>query len=100
MLFQKNTYLQIFLNTLWLCENSLGPILYIAFIFILVGTKTWRGVFKSFVPVGLCLIAVMQWRAYRRYKLGKVASHWEINLYCALPLRSLSRGWGWIAGNI
>ncbi|KAJ8958309.1 hypothetical protein NQ318_017455 [Aromia moschata] len=57
----------------------------------------WRGIFVRFLPVGLCLIAVMQWRAYRK-KMGEtVAKQWEINCYCMLPLRTVSRWWGWLA---
>ncbi|KAJ8984876.1 hypothetical protein NQ317_002716 [Molorchus minor] len=61
------------------------------------GESEWRTIFARFLPVGLCLIAVMQWRAYRRKTGDTVARQWEINCYCMLPLRTVSRCWGWIA---
>nr|CAH7726873.1 unnamed protein product [Callosobruchus chinensis] len=39
----------------------------------------------------------MQWRAFRKRQGETVASKWEINCYCMLPLRTVSRVWGWIA---
>lgn len=64
---------------------------------ILIGWGVWKGVLTRFVPIGLCLIAVMEWRALR--KQGKsFANKWEIDIYCSLPLRSASRCWGWMAG--
>ncbi|XP_060525661.1 phosphatidylserine decarboxylase proenzyme, mitochondrial isoform X3 [Cylas formicarius] len=63
-----------------------------------VGWAEWEGVLKRFVPIGVCLIAVMQWRALRRrVKEGAIAKQWEINFYCFLPLRTVSRCWGAIA---
>ncbi|KAJ8931766.1 hypothetical protein NQ314_015298 [Rhamnusium bicolor] len=64
------------------------------------GESEWRTIFTRFLPVGLCLIAVMQWRVYRRRTDDKVAKQWEINCYCLLPLRTVSRWWGWLAANI
>ncbi|XP_030762478.1 phosphatidylserine decarboxylase proenzyme, mitochondrial isoform X1 [Sitophilus oryzae] len=62
------------------------------------GWGQWEGVFKRFVPLGICLFAVMQWRAYRsRIRDGAVAKQWEINCYCLLPLRTVSRVWGFFA---
>ncbi|KAL1505820.1 hypothetical protein ABEB36_005293 [Hypothenemus hampei] len=58
----------------------------------------WEKVLKRSVPLGVCLIAVMQWRVYRRkIREGTVANQWEINCYCFLPLRSISRCWGYLA---
>ncbi|KAJ3666274.1 hypothetical protein Zmor_001727 [Zophobas morio] len=57
----------------------------------------WKGIFTRFVPVGICLIAVMQWRSYRKKSAERLANEWEINCYCMLPLRTVSRCWGWIA---
>lgn len=65
---------------------------------ILAEWANWRGVFARFVPVGLCLIAVMQWRNYRKLSTEQTARQWEISCYCALPLRVVSRCWGWLAG--
>ncbi|XP_049820254.1 phosphatidylserine decarboxylase proenzyme, mitochondrial isoform X2 [Aethina tumida] len=64
---------------------------------IFQGSTNWRGVFTRFLPVGLCLIAVMQWRYYRKLTSDSLAKQWEIDCYCKLPLRTVSRCWGWIA---
>ncbi|XP_018571598.1 phosphatidylserine decarboxylase proenzyme, mitochondrial isoform X1 [Anoplophora glabripennis] len=61
------------------------------------GESEWRAIFTRFLPVGLCLVAVMQWRMYRKRNADKVARQWEINCYCMLPLRTVSRWWGWLA---
>lgn len=58
----------------------------------------WKGIVTKFVPVGICLFAVMQWRSYRQRSSEQTASKWEITCYCMLPLRTVSRCWGWIAG--
>lgn len=63
-----------------------------------IGWNSWRSVAVRFVPIGLCLIAVMQWRAYRKITSTRTAKQWEVDIYCSLPLRALSRYWGWIAG--
>ncbi|XP_056648086.1 phosphatidylserine decarboxylase proenzyme, mitochondrial isoform X1 [Diorhabda sublineata] len=60
------------------------------------GTE-WQTVLKRFLPVGICLIAVMQWRAFRKRQKEGPARQWEINCYCMLPLRTVSRCWGYIA---
>ncbi|XP_063912288.1 phosphatidylserine decarboxylase proenzyme, mitochondrial isoform X3 [Zophobas morio] len=39
----------------------------------------------------------MQWRSYRKKSAERLANEWEINCYCMLPLRTVSRCWGWIA---
>jgi hypothetical protein len=58
----------------------------------------WKGILTRFVPVGICLVAVMQWRSYRKKSAERIARQWEIDCYCMLPLRTVSRWWGWIAG--
>lgn len=55
----------------------------------------WKVTVSKFIPIGICLVAVMQWRVFR--KNDQIAKSWEITCYCALPLRSISRMWGWIA---
>lgn len=72
---------------------------FIKCIYIYLGWVTWKGIVTRFVPIGLCLIAVMQWRAYRKHVGKHTAKQWEVNCYCALPLRAVSRCWGWVAGN-
>ncbi|XP_050312737.1 phosphatidylserine decarboxylase proenzyme, mitochondrial isoform X2 [Anthonomus grandis grandis] len=72
---------------------------FVEYLLLLQGWPEWQGVLKRFVPLGICLIAVMQWRAYRkRAKEDRgVAKQWEISCYCTLPLRSMSRCWGYLA---
>lgn len=65
---------------------------------VLVGWLEWKAVFTRFIPLGLCLITVMQWRAYRSHVKERTARKWEISCYCMLPLRTVSRYWGWFAG--
>ncbi|XP_072390679.1 phosphatidylserine decarboxylase proenzyme, mitochondrial isoform X1 [Diabrotica undecimpunctata] len=57
----------------------------------------WQTIITRFLPVGICLVAVMQWRAFRKRQKDGVASQWEINCYCLLPLRTVSRCWGYLA---
>ncbi|CAH0552621.1 unnamed protein product [Brassicogethes aeneus] len=64
---------------------------------VVLGWTEWRGIFNLFLPVGLCLVAVMQWRHYRKSSGETIAKPWEVDCYCKLPLRTLSRCWGWIA---
>ncbi|XP_066259242.1 phosphatidylserine decarboxylase proenzyme, mitochondrial [Euwallacea similis] len=80
-------------------QDVTGDFFYIEFDFLLlIGWTEWEGVVKKFVPLGICLIAVMQWRAYRqKIRGGTVANQWEVNFYCFLPLRTLSRCWGYLA---
>ncbi|KAK9737403.1 Phosphatidylserine decarboxylase [Popillia japonica] len=61
------------------------------------GWLTWKATIKSFVPIGICLIAVMQWRNYRKQMKERIANKFEINCYRILPLRMVSRWWGWFA---
>lgn len=61
------------------------------------GWTSWRTIVTRFVPIGICLVAVMQWRAYRKISAEHVAKKWEVDLYCSLPLRAFSRSWGWLA---
>lgn len=70
---------------------------FIQYLLIVKGWSEWSGVFTKFVPVGVCLVAVMQWRAFRKRSQDRVATELEIKCYCFLPLRTVSRCWGWIA---
>lgn len=63
-----------------------------------IGETQWKAIITGFLPVGLCLVAVMQWRAFRKRQSETIATQWEINCYCMLPLRTVSRCWGWLAG--
>lgn len=89
------------------------------------GWLTWRGVFLKWTPLGICFIAAVQWQRGRGQfedptgnQLCRTASQWQAsnrhtcassflcnmlfvnsqtNVYCSLPLRVVSRGWGWLA---
>lgn len=69
----------------------------IKIILILLGWVLWKGILTKFVPIGICLVAVMEWRALRKHS-KHYANKWEIDVYCTLPLRSFSRCWGWLSG--
>jgi len=56
---------------------------------------SWRSIAIGFLPVGICLLCVMQWRRLRQ---GAIAHHIEITTYKTLPLKFVSRLWGNIAG--
>lgn len=69
--------------------------------YVLGGWLTWRGLFFKWTPIGVCIIAAVQW-----YLVGgndsdneppRTASTWQSKVYCSLPLRLLSRGFGWMA---
>jgi len=55
---------------------------------------SWRSIAIGFLPVGICLLCVMQWRRLRQ---GAIAHHIEITTYKTLPLKFVSRLWGNIA---
>ena len=58
---------------------------------------TWNSIVKGFLPLGMCLIAVMQLRAYRKLSGERTATAAEARVYRTLPLRTASRLWGWMA---
>lgn len=62
---------------------------------------TWRGVFLRWTPLGICMIAAAQWHLHNRdldkQGLPRTAAPWQMNVYCSLPLRLMSRCWGWLA---
>lgn len=60
----------------------------------MLGIK-YRRVFYITVPLGTGLFGYNQWRTSRK---NQAATNFEIRCYCALPLRALSRWWGWMAG--
>lgn len=65
------------------------------------GWLTWRGVFLRWTPLGICMIAAAQWHLHNRdldkQGLPRTAAPWQMNVYCSLPLRLMSRCWGWLA---
>lgn len=90
------------------------------------GWLSWQGVILRWTPLGICIIAAAQWhlhnRECERKGLPKTAPAWQVmfhvaiflitklnyqfpmskkfkqtNVYCSLPLRMMSRCWGWLA---
>ncbi|XP_055638395.1 phosphatidylserine decarboxylase proenzyme, mitochondrial isoform X2 [Toxorhynchites rutilus septentrionalis] len=65
------------------------------------GWLTWRGVFLRWTPLGICMIAAAQWHIHNRdldrKGLPRTAASWQMKMYCSLPLRVMSRCWGWLA---
>ncbi|XP_055547928.1 phosphatidylserine decarboxylase proenzyme, mitochondrial isoform X3 [Wyeomyia smithii] len=65
------------------------------------GWLTWRGVFLRWTPLGICMVAAAQWHLHNRELdrkgLPRTATPWQMNMYCSLPLRLMSRCWGWLA---
>lgn len=65
------------------------------------GWLTWQGIFMRWTPIGICVIAAVEWhlnnKELEKKGLPRVASQWQMNIYCSLPLRMLSRCWGWFA---
>ncbi|CAO1405166.1 unnamed protein product [Diamesa tonsa] len=65
------------------------------------GWLTWRGVFLRWTPIGFCLMAATHWHLHNkemdRKGLPRTASQWQSSFYCSLPLRLMSKCWGWLA---
>ncbi|CRL02264.1 CLUMA_CG015313, isoform A [Clunio marinus] len=65
------------------------------------GWLTWQGTVLRWTPLGLALVAAAQWhlhnRECERKGLPRTAPHWQTTVYCSLPLRLMSRCWGWLA---
>ncbi|XP_063709505.1 phosphatidylserine decarboxylase proenzyme, mitochondrial isoform X2 [Culicoides brevitarsis] len=65
------------------------------------GWFTWSGVLLRWTPLGFCLIAAAQWHLHNREMdkkgLPRTATQWQMNVYRSLPLRMVSRCWGWLA---
>jgi len=65
------------------------------------GWLTWRGVFMRWTPLGICLIAAAHWHLHNRdldkKGLPRTATQWQMSVYRSLPLRAVSRCWGWLA---
>ncbi|XP_055608312.1 phosphatidylserine decarboxylase proenzyme, mitochondrial isoform X2 [Uranotaenia lowii] len=68
---------------------------------LLAGWLTWRGVVLRWTPLGICMVAAVQWHLHNRnldsQGLPRTAAPWQMNVYCSLPLRLMSRCWGWLA---
>uniref|UniRef100_A0A182J586 Phosphatidylserine decarboxylase proenzyme, mitochondrial n=1 Tax=Anopheles atroparvus TaxID=41427 RepID=A0A182J586_ANOAO len=65
------------------------------------GWLTWRGVFLRWTPIGLCMVVAAKWHLHNRdldkKGLPRTAAKWQAKMYCSLPLRVMSRCWGWVA---
>lgn len=81
---------------LWLYRSVLNVLCFGLLILYVLAYRNWREIVKRFIPIGICLVAVVQWRAFRRSETP--ANEWVVKLYCTLPLRAFSRTWGHIAG--
>ncbi|XP_044728224.1 phosphatidylserine decarboxylase proenzyme, mitochondrial [Chrysoperla carnea] len=54
----------------------------------------YRKVFYITIPIGTGFYGYNYWRTTRQ---NQCATQFEVRCYCALPLRAMSRWWGWIA---
>ncbi|KAG5681798.1 hypothetical protein PVAND_011206 [Polypedilum vanderplanki] len=65
------------------------------------GWLSWQGAILRWTPLGICIIAAAHWHLHKREcerrGLPKTATAWQTNVYCSLPLRLMSRCWGWLA---
>lgn len=65
------------------------------------GWLTWQGAILRWTPLGICIIAAAHWhlhtRECERRGLPRTATAWQTSVYCSLPLRLMSRAWGWLA---
>ncbi|XP_031630880.1 phosphatidylserine decarboxylase proenzyme, mitochondrial [Contarinia nasturtii] len=65
------------------------------------GWLTWRSMILKWTPIGIGLASLLHWHLHNRKcdTLGqpRTASKIMAEVYCSLPLRLISRGWGWLA---
>ncbi|XP_013110579.2 phosphatidylserine decarboxylase proenzyme, mitochondrial [Stomoxys calcitrans] len=61
----------------------------------------WTGLLLKWAPVGICVFGAIEWQLHKqsvvRDQLPHTASEFQSKVYCSLPLRLLSRAWGWLA---
>ncbi|KAM7359708.1 phosphatidylserine decarboxylase [Cochliomyia hominivorax] len=61
----------------------------------------WTGFLLKWAPMGICVFGAIEWQLHKqncvREQLPQTASEFQTKFYCSLPLRMLSRAWGWLA---
>lgn len=62
---------------------------------------SWSGLLLRWAPMGFCVFGAIEWQWHRRKvekdNLPQTASDFQAKVYCSLPLRIISRCWGWLA---
>ncbi|XP_034486974.1 phosphatidylserine decarboxylase proenzyme, mitochondrial [Drosophila innubila] len=61
----------------------------------------WTGFLLRWAPMGLCVFGAIEWQLHKlrcsRKGTPSTASEFQSMVYCSLPLRIMSRCWGWLA---
>lgn len=61
----------------------------------------WTGFLLRWAPMGLCVFGAIEWQLHKlrcgRDGTQRTASEFQSRVYCSLPLRIMSRCWGWLA---
>ncbi|XP_055905383.1 phosphatidylserine decarboxylase proenzyme, mitochondrial [Eupeodes corollae] len=62
---------------------------------------SWSGLLLRWAPMGFCVFGAIEWQWHRnkvqKENLPRTASDFQTKVYCSLPLRIISRCWGWLA---
>ncbi|ALC47440.1 CG5991 [Drosophila busckii] len=63
--------------------------------------QRWTGFLLRWAPMGLCVFGAIEWQLHKmrceRDGAPRTASEFQSKIYCSLPLRIISRCWGWLA---
>lgn len=61
----------------------------------------WTGFLLRFAPVGILVYGAVEWQLHKQkckqVNIPRTASEFQSKIYCSLPLRIMSRCWGWLA---
>lgn len=61
----------------------------------------WTGFLLRWAPMGICVFGAIEWQLQKRRcerdGQPRTASELQSRIYCSLPLRIISRCWGWLA---
>ncbi|XP_060645436.1 phosphatidylserine decarboxylase proenzyme, mitochondrial [Drosophila nasuta] len=62
----------------------------------------WTGFLLRWAPMGLCVFGAIEWQFHKYSTVNDAntphtASQFQSMVYCSLPLRIISRCWGWLA---